>query len=166
MKRFGPVVLQENPQAVLVVGDVHSSAACALVAKKLGVFVIHVEAGLRSFDRSMPEEINRLVTDAISDLLLVTEESGMRNLQNEASAPDKIHLVGNLMIDSLLFNLERSRRSKILDELGLRDQPFGLVTLHRAANVDDHHHLQHLLGPFQAISTDLVLYFPRHPPPP
>jgi len=163
MKRFEQVVLQENPQAVLVVGDVNSTAACALVAKKLGVFVIHVEAGLRSFDRSMPEEINRLVTDAISDLLLVTEESGMRNLQNEASAPDKIHLVGNLMIDSLLFNLERSRRSKILDELGLRDQPFGLVTLHRAANVDDQQHLQELLGALRAISNDLVLYFPVHP---
>ena len=112
MRRFEPVVLQENPRAVLVVGDVNSTAACALVAKKLGVFVIHVEAGLRSFDRSMPEEINRLVTDAISDALLVTEESGLRNLQNEGAAPEKIHFVGNLMIDSLYFHLERSRSSR------------------------------------------------------
>jgi UDP-N-acetylglucosamine 2-epimerase (non-hydrolysing) len=163
MKRFEPIVLEENPRAVLVVGDVNSTAACALVAKKLGVFVIHVEAGLRSFDRSMPEEINRLVTDSISDLLLVTEESGLRNLQNEGVPPGKVQLVGNLMIDSLLFHLERSRNSRILEELGLRDKRFGLVTLHRPANVDDPAQLHELLRALKVIAEDLMLYFPVHP---
>jgi UDP-N-acetylglucosamine 2-epimerase (non-hydrolysing) len=163
MKRFEGVVLQERPSAVLVVGDVNSTAACALVSKKLGVFVIHVEAGLRSFDRSMPEEINRLVTDAISDLLLVTEESGVHNLEKEGVAPEKIHFVGNMMIDSLFFHLERARNSPILDELGLRGKRFGLVTLHRPSNVDDPTQLQEILGALQIISQDLPLYFPVHP---
>jgi UDP-N-acetylglucosamine 2-epimerase (non-hydrolysing) len=163
MKRFEDVVLKERPSAVLVVGDVNSTMACALVAKKLGASVIHVEAGLRSFDRSMPEEINRLVTDAISDLLLVTEESGVHNLEKEGVAPEKIHFVGNLMIDSLFFHLERARNSPILDELGLRGKSFGLVTLHRPSNVDDHAQLQEILGGLQIISQDLPLYFPVHP---
>jgi UDP-N-acetylglucosamine 2-epimerase (non-hydrolysing) len=163
MKRFEGVVLQERPSAVLVVGDVNSTAACALVSKKLGVFVIHVEAGLRSFDRSMPEEINRLVTDAISDLLLVTEESGVRNLAQEGVACEKVHFVGNLMIDSLFFHLERARDSPILDQLGLRGERFGLVTLHRPANVDDAAQLQEIMGALRVISQDLPLYFPVHP---
>jgi UDP-N-acetylglucosamine 2-epimerase (non-hydrolysing) len=163
MKRFEPVVLKETPQAVLVVGDVNSTAACALVAKKLDVFVIHVEAGLRSFDRSMPEEINRLVTDAISDLLLVTEESGLRNLQKEGVSLEKIGFVGNLMIDSLRFHLERSKGSKIVDDLGLAEREFGLVTLHRPSNVDDPAQLEELLRALRAISDDVPLYFPVHP---
>lgn len=163
IKRFEPVVLQNKPHAVLVVGDVNSTAACALVAKKLGIFVIHVEAGLRSFDRSMPEEINRLVTDAISDLLLVTEESGVCNLKREGVPPEKIGFVGNLMIDSLYFHLERSKHSRVLDDLGLRNQRFGLVTLHRPANVDDPAQLQQLLSALQAIAQDVPLYFPAHP---
>ncbi|HJX84702.1 MAG TPA: UDP-N-acetylglucosamine 2-epimerase (non-hydrolyzing) [Candidatus Angelobacter sp.] len=163
IKRFEPVVLQHNPHAVLVVGDVNSTAACALVAKKLGIFVIHGEAGLRSFDRSMPEEINRLITDVISDLLLVTEESGVRNLKREGVAPEKICFVGNLMIDSLYLHLERSRNSHILDELGLRNQRFGLVTLHRPANVDDPEQLQQLLSALQVIAQEIPLCFPAHP---
>lgn len=163
MKRFEPVVLQYKPHAVLVVGDVNSTTACALVAKKLGIFVIHAEAGLRSFDRSMPEEINRLVTDAISDLLLVTEESGLKNLEREGVSPEKVCYVGNLMIDSLYFHLERSRNSRILDNLGLRNQRFGLVTLHRPANVDDAASLQQLMDALQAIARDIPLYFPAHP---
>jgi UDP-N-acetylglucosamine 2-epimerase (non-hydrolysing) len=165
MKRFEPVVLQEKPKAVLVVGDVNSTAACALVATKLNVAVIHVEAGLRSFDRSMPEEINRLVTDAIADLLLVTEESGLRNLQHEGVSPDKVRFVGNLMIDSLHFQLARSRNSPILDELGVRNRRFGLITLHRPANVDDGAQLQQLLRALQEIAAaeDLPLFFPVHP---
>src|SRR5258708_641310 len=163
IRRFEPVVLQHNPHAVLVVGDVNSTAACALVAKKLGIFVIHVEAGLRSFDRSMPEEINRLVTDAISDLLLVTEQSGVCNLKREGTAPEKISFVGNLMIDSLYFHLERSRNSRVLDKLGLRGQHFGLVTLHRPANVDDPAQFQQLLGGLNMIAEDIALYFPAHP---
>jgi len=163
MKRFEPVLLQEKPNAILVVGDVNSTVACALVAKKLGVLVIHVEAGLRSFDRTMPEEINRVVTDAISDVLLVTEESGIRNLRNEGVAPEKIHFVGNLMIDSLYFHLERSKNSQILDQLALRGQRFGLVTLHRPANVDDTAQLQEIVRAVNEIAKDVPLYFPVHP---
>src|SRR5690242_9160627 len=104
MKRFEPVMLQERPAGVMVVGDVNSTLACALVAVKLGSQVVHVEAGLRSHDRSMPEEINRLVADAVSDLLLVTEKSGRQNLLAEGVAPERIHVVGNLMVDSLRYN--------------------------------------------------------------
>ena len=165
MKRFEPVVLQEKPHAVLVVGDVNSTAACALVAKKLNVAVIHVEAGLRSFDRSMPEEINRLVTDAIADLLLVTEESGLRNLEREGVGPEKVRFVGNLMIDSLHYQLARSRNSRILDDLGVRGKRFGLITLHRPANVDDGAQLQQLLRALQEIANaeGFSLFFPVHP---
>jgi UDP-N-acetylglucosamine 2-epimerase (non-hydrolysing) len=163
MKRFEPVLLQEKPDAVVVVGDVNSTAACALVAKKLGGFVIHVEAGLRSFDRSMPEEINRLVTDAIADLFLVTEESALVNLQHEGADAEKIHFVGNLMIDSLFFHLERSESSRILEELGLQGQRFGLVTLHRPANVDDPAQLKELLEALGTIAYDIPLFFPAHP---
>jgi UDP-N-acetylglucosamine 2-epimerase (non-hydrolysing) len=163
MKRFEPVVLREEPDAVLVVGDVNSTAACALVAKKLGGCVIHVEAGLRSFDRSMPEEINRLVTDAIADLFLVTEESALRNLQHEGVDAKKIHFVGNLMIDSLFFHLERSENSRVLEELGLQGQRFGLVTLHRPANVDDPAQLKELLLALGEIAEDIPLCFPAHP---
>jgi UDP-N-acetylglucosamine 2-epimerase (non-hydrolysing) len=163
MKRFEPIVLEENPRAVLVVGDVNSTTACALVAKKLGVFLIHVEAGLRSFDRSMPEEINRLVTDAISDLLLVTEESGRRNLEKEGASPEQVRFVGNLMIDSLLFHLELAKGSPILDNLRLKGQRFGLVTLHRPANVDDPAQLGEILRALRVISDDVPLYFPMHP---
>jgi UDP-N-acetylglucosamine 2-epimerase (non-hydrolysing) len=120
LRRFEPVVVKEQPAGVLVVGDVNSTVAAALVASKLHVQVIHVEAGLRSFDRRMPEEINRLVTDAISDLLLVTEESGTQNLRNEGVPAGRIVMVGNLMIDSLLQNLERARReSRICGTLGI-----------------------------------------------
>jgi UDP-N-acetylglucosamine 2-epimerase (non-hydrolysing) len=165
MKRFEPVVLREQPNAVLVVGDVNSTAACALVAKKLNVPVIHVEAGLRSFDRSMPEEINRLVTDAIADLLLVTEESGIGNLQREGVTSEKIVFVGNLMIDSLYFQMERSRSSRIADELGMAQRRFGLITLHRPSNVDDSTQLQQVFRALEEISQldDLPLIFPVHP---
>ena len=165
MKRFESVVLRERPNAILVVGDVNSTAACALVAKKLNVPVIHVDAGLRSFDRSMPEEINRLVTDAISDLLLVTEESGMGNLQREGVGADKVVFVGNLMIDSLYFQMERSRASRIADELGVAQRRFGLITLHRPSNVDDFTQLQQVFRALEEISQsdDLPLIFPVHP---
>ncbi len=163
MKRFEPIVLKETPHAVLVVGDVNSTVACALVAKKLGVFLIHVEAGLRSFDRSMPEEINRLVTDSISDLLLVTEKSGMQNLEKEGGKPETVRFVGNLMIDSLFFHLQRAGESPIVDNLGLKGQRFGLVTLHRPANVDEPEQLGELLRALKVISADLKLYFPVHP---
>src|ERR1035438_10389428 len=132
MKRFEPVVLQVQPDGVLVVGDVNSTVACALVAKRQQLPVVHLEAGLRSFDRSMPEEINRVVTDAISDILLASEESGRRNLLAEGIPGNRIHLVGNVMIDSLRLNLERAKSSDILNRLHINGEPFGLVTLHRS----------------------------------
>jgi UDP-N-acetylglucosamine 2-epimerase (non-hydrolysing) len=163
MQRFEPVVLKENPGGVLVVGDINSTVACALVAKKLGSFLIHAEAGLRSFNRSMPEEINRIVTDAIADLLLVTEESGLRNLQREGIPEEKICFVGNLMIDSLFHHLERAKGLPLIDHLGLRGRRFGLVTLHRPSNVDDPEQLQQILQALNVISEDAPLYFPVHP---
>ena len=163
MKRFEPVVAEEKPDAVLVVGDVNSTMACALVATKLQVPVVHVEAGLRSFDRSMPEEINRVVTDAISDLLLVTEESGRRNLIAEGVAPDRIHLVGNLMIDSLRASVAKASQSDILVRLDAAKKSYGLVTLHRPSNVDDPTHLAELVEALSTIAGELPLYFPVHP---
>jgi UDP-N-acetylglucosamine 2-epimerase (non-hydrolysing) len=163
MKRFEPVVLAEKPDAVLVVGDVNSTMACALVAAKLQIPVIHVEAGLRSFDRSMPEEINRLVTDAIAAVLLVTEESGRRNLLAEGVAPERIHLVGNLMIDSLRRHVEKARASDILRRLGADGKPFGLVTLHRPSNVDEPAQLREMMEALSSIAAEMPLYFPVHP---
>jgi UDP-N-acetylglucosamine 2-epimerase (non-hydrolysing) len=163
MKRFEPVVLAEKPQGVVVAGDVNSTMACAIVAKKLDAPVIHVEAGLRSFDRTMPEEINRVVTDAISDLLLVTEESGRRNLRAEGVPSDRIAFVGNLMIDSLKRNLERARQSDVQQRLGIEPGRFGLVTLHRPSNVDAPHQLRNLLEALEQIAEDLPLYWPVHP---
>lgn len=163
LKRAEPVFLKENPDGVIVVGDVNSTMACALVAKKLSKDVIHVEAGLRSFDRSMPEEINRIVTDSISDLFLVTEESGRQNLLREGAAADRIHLVGNLMIDSLRSNLARAQESDIFSRLGLPDTRYGVVTLHRPANVDTGEQLGEILDALSEISQTLPLYFPVHP---
>jgi UDP-N-acetylglucosamine 2-epimerase (non-hydrolysing) len=163
MKRFEPVVLSENPRGVVVVGDVNSTLACALVAVKLGVSVIHVEAGLRSFDRSMPEEINRLVTDSISDLFLITEESARRNLLREGVPAGRIHLVGNLMIDSLVHHLEEARQSAILQRLGLEPRTYGVVTLHRPANVDAPEQLAELLGALEVIAGRYPLVFAVHP---
>lgn len=159
MKRFEPVVEQEGPAAVVVVGDVNSTIACALVAKKMHIAVVHVEAGLRSFDRSMPEEINRLATDAITDLFLVTEESGLANLRREGVPEERIRLVGNLMIDSLHWNLERGREAGLKAPAG----PYGLVTLHRPANVDSTEALSPLMEALGRISTELPLRFPVHP---
>jgi len=163
LRRFEPVVLEELPDAVLVVGDVNSTMACALVAKKLQIPVIHVEAGLRSFDRGMPEEINRLVTDAISDLLLVTEESGRRNLIAEGVPADRIFLVGNLMIDSLRANINNARQSGILERIGAKPKSYGLVTLHRPSNVDDPDHLAELVDTLSVIAGEVPLYLPVHP---
>jgi UDP-N-acetylglucosamine 2-epimerase (non-hydrolysing) len=163
MKRIEPVLEELRPTAVIVVGDVNSTAAAALVAKKLGIDVVHAEAGLRSFDRSMPEEINRIVTDSIADVFLVTEESGRINLLREGIAAERIHLVGNLMIDSLRQHLERARASDIADRLGVRGKPYGLVTLHRPGNVDDVDSLSEILGALHVISESLSLLWPMHP---
>jgi UDP-N-acetylglucosamine 2-epimerase (non-hydrolysing) len=163
MKRFEPVVLAEKPDAVLVVGDVNSTMACALVASKLQIPVIHVEAGLRSFDRAMPEEINRVVTDAIADVLLVSEESGRLNLLAEGVPPERIHLVGNIMIDSLRLHVEKARHSGILKRLGVNGEPFGLVTLHRPSNVDEAGQLTEIMEALSSIAAEVPLYFPVHP---
>lgn len=163
MKRIEPVLLEVNPTAILVAGDVNSTLAGALVAVKLGIKIIHIEAGLRSFDRSMPEEINRIATDSISDLFLVTEESGRENLLREGISPDRIQLTGNLMIDSLRRHLGRAMKSDIRERLGITEAHFGLVTLHRPANVDNDGQFAEILEALSVISTTLPLYWSMHP---
>ncbi len=163
MTAFEPVVLQEKPDWVLVVGDVNSTIACALVCAKLGVRVAHVEAGLRSRDRTMPEEINRILTDAISDLLLTTSEDAGENLRQEGISEDKIKFVVNVMIDSLFYNLEKSRVSKARENLGLRDQDYAVLTLHRPSNVDEKDIFSGLLDALISISEKIPVIFPVHP---
>ena len=168
MRRFEPVCVEESPDVVLVVGDVNSTVAATLVAVKLGVPVAHVEAGLRSFDRSMPEEINRLVTDAIADWHFTTEPSANDNLRREGIPENRIHYVGNVMIDTLLACRERAAASTILQTLGLQDGshqpvPYGVVTLHRPSNVDDVHRLGALVEALCRIAMDMPLIFPVHP---
>lgn len=163
MKRFEPVVIEHKPDWVIVVGDVNSTIACAIVAVKLGVKVAHVEAGLRSYDRSMPEEINRLLTDSISDLLLVSERSGMENLRKEGIPDAKVKFVGNVMIDTLLANRKRADQSTILTDLGLSAKQYAVVTLHRPSNVDDATTLGSILDAFAVIAKDMPIVFPMHP---
>jgi UDP-N-acetylglucosamine 2-epimerase (non-hydrolysing) len=163
MKAFEPVVLQYKPQAVLVVGDVDSTLACALVAVKLGVKLAHVEAGLRSFDRAMPEEVNRVLTDAVSDLLFCTEQSGVDNLLREGVDRQKIFLVGNVMVDTLLANRARAEESGILEQLKISAGDYAVLTLHRPANVDDPVVLGRLLDALETIQRDMPVVFPIHP---
>jgi len=168
MKRFEPVLDKMQPDAVLVVGDVNSTIACALVAVKKSIPVIHVEAGLRSGDRGMPEEINRILTDQISDLLFTTEETAEPNLTREGISAKRIHFAGNVMIDTLLFNLDRCiPAAKTLEELcGSQvnlSKGYGLVTLHRPSNVDDPEVLERLINVLSQVSKDIPLIFPVHP---
>ncbi len=163
MKRFEPVVLEEKPDLVVVVGDVNSTIACGLVAVKLGVKLAHVEAGLRSFDRTMPEEINRVLTDAISDLLFCTEESGVNNLLKEGVAEEKIFLVGNVMIDTLLRHRARAEESTILEDLKLSPKEYAVLTLHRPANVDNPEVFRGIVAALDEIQRDLPVIFPVHP---
>jgi UDP-N-acetylglucosamine 2-epimerase (non-hydrolysing) len=168
MKRIEPVLIDYKPQMVLVVGDVNSTIAAALTAVKLGIAVAHIEAGLRSFDMSMPEEINRKLTDAISTLLFVTEESGVINLKREGVAEDKTFLVGNVMIDCLLRHRELAARSPILDQLDVRrtgqgSLPYGVLTLHRPSNVEEPKILEGILGALNTVAADLPIFFPVHP---
>jgi len=163
MSRFEPVVERYRPDAVLVVGDVNSTVACALVATKLGVRVIHVEAGLRSRDRTMPEEINRILTDQIADVLFVTCREAIDNLVAEGVARRKIHFVGNVMIDSLKRFLPLAERSDARDRLGLERQGYALLTLHRPSNVDRQSDLAHLLVTLRQIADRLPIVFPIHP---
>jgi len=171
MKRFEPVLMRELPDVLLVVGDVNSTVACALVAAKAeyptgyGIrrpLIAHVEAGLRSFDRNMPEEINRILTDALSDLLFVTEESGIENLMNEGAAEEKIHFVGNVMIDTLEQHLDEASQSLIKEQLGIKGK-YCLVTLHRPSNVDRYGGLKPLVDCLMKISERIEMVFPVHP---
>ncbi len=163
MKRFEPVLEQERPDVVVVVGDVNSTLACSLVAVKMGIRVAHVEAGLRSFDRGMPEEINRIVTDSISDLLFVSEPSGIANLKNEGVAGEKIHFVGNVMIDTLLRHRDRALGMPTLENMGLKGGRYAVVTLHRPSNVDDPESLRGILSALAELSAELKIVFPLHP---
>ena len=163
MKRFESIVADRNPDMVLVVGDVNSTIACALVAAKLGVAVAHVEAGLRSGDMAMPEEINRVLTDRISDLLFVSEPSGMANLAREGVDADKVHFVGNVMIDTLQFNRAKADASDILAELGLTPGRYVVATLHRPSNVDDPVVFGRIVDVFEQVQADLPIVFPMHP---
>ncbi len=162
-------VLEKGPPGggryarLIVVGDVNSTMAAALAAAKLGIPIAHVEAGLRSFDRSMPEEINRIVTDAISDMLLVSEPAGLENLRREGHPESHLHLVGNVMIDTLLSLLPKAQARDTLGRLGLRPGEYGVVTLHRPANVDRPEVLGPLVDVLGEASKELPLVFPIHP---
>ena len=168
LRRFEPVLDRERPAAVLVVGDVNSTLACALVAVKKGVAVIHVEAGLRSFDRAMPEEINRVLTDQISDLLFITEKSARENLLREGIPGSRIHFVGNVMIDTLRYSLKEAvPATQTLSQHGAPadwgQKGFAVLTLHRPSNVDDSGTLRAVLGAVREISRRLPVAFAVHP---
>jgi UDP-N-acetylglucosamine 2-epimerase (non-hydrolysing) len=163
MIEFEKIVQANKPDIVVVVGDVNSTIACGLVAVKLGIKLAHVEAGLRSYDRGMPEEINRVLTDQISDYLFLTERSAFLNLEREGIAPEKIHFVGNVMIDSLLKHRERAEQSNILRELKVESGKFGLITLHRPSNVDVKENLERIFYALFQVQRELPLVFPVHP---
>lgn len=163
MKRFEPVLIDHKPDVVVVVGDVNSTIACGLVAAKLGTKLAHIEAGLRSFNRSMPEEINRVLTDSISDFLFCTEQSGVDNLIREGIPQEKVHLVGNVMIDTLLRNEEKAKKSNILSLLNLNGYDFVVLTLHRPSNVDDPVVFGRILDALTIIQNDMPVIFPIHP---
>jgi UDP-N-acetylglucosamine 2-epimerase (non-hydrolysing) len=160
---FEKVCLLEKPDLVLVVGDVNSTVAASLTAVKLGIKTAHVEAGLRSFDRTMPEEINRIATDAICDYYFITEYSGLRNLAWEGYNGKNIFFVGNTMIDSQMYALQKAKKSKILKELDLEKGKFILVTLHRPSNVDSEEKLNEYLDIFEHFATKRKIVFPIHP---
>src|SRR5829696_6021252 len=163
MTAFEPVILQEKPDWVLVVGDVNSTIACALVCTKLGVKVAHVEAGLRSRDRTMPEEINRLLTDQIADLLFTPSHDADENLIAEGIPRERIRFVGNVMIDSLQKNLNVARELRTREELGLAGVDYALLTLHRPSNVDLRESFERILSALEVIASKLPIVFPVHP---
>jgi UDP-N-acetylglucosamine 2-epimerase (non-hydrolysing) len=165
IERYEEYILSGNrPDLVIVAGDVNSTIACALVAKKLHIPVAHLEAGLRSFDERMPEEINRVLTDRISDLLLTPSEDGDANLLKEGVPIEKIHLVGNIMIDSLVEHRRKADSSEAMSELGIGEiEPYVLVTLHRPSNVDEVSGLEMLLNAFSEIGKQIRIIFPMHP---
>jgi UDP-N-acetylglucosamine 2-epimerase (non-hydrolysing) len=154
---------EHKPDLVVVAGDVNSTLACALTAAKLRIPVAHVEAGLRSFDRSMPEEVNRVLTDHLSDLLFATEDDALVNLRREGIATDRVHLVGNCMVDTLLRHVEAALTRRPWEARGLEPGGYGLVTLHRPSNVDDERALRGLVTALNAVAGRLPLVFPIHP---
>ncbi len=163
MQAFEKVVLQEKPDIIIVPGDVTSTLAASLVASKLGIPIAHIESGLRSFDRTMPEEINRVMTDVLSDHLFVTEQSGLDNLVKEGIDPKKVHFVGNVMIDSLVHFMPKIEASVIHSELGIKPGHYGLVTFHRPSNVDEVDYLANLMNYLAELSNRLPIVFPIHP---
>ncbi len=163
LERYEAHLLEHRPAATVVFGDVNSTVACALAATKLGVPVVHVEAGLRSFDRTMPEEINRILTDAIAELLLVSEPAGVENLRSEGVDESRIRLVGNVMIDTLQQQLPRAKQRAAAESLSLRPGTYGFVTLHRPSNVDDPKTLQPLVHLLHELASELPLVFAVHP---
>jgi UDP-N-acetylglucosamine 2-epimerase (non-hydrolysing) len=163
MLAFEPVMKDADPDLVVVVGDVNSTMACTLVAVKLDVPTAHVEAGLRSFDRTMPEEINRMVTDVLCDLLFTTSPEARDNLLREGVDDRKIHFVGNVMIDSLRFYADAAEKSSVLETMGLTRGGYGLVTLHRPSNVDEPFQLTRLVAVLSEIGGECPLVFPVHP---
>ena len=163
MTAFEMVVDNHRPDVVVVVGDVNSTLSCALVGARAGSIVVHVEAGLRSRDWNMPEEINRVVTDRVSDLLLAPSQGDVDNLLAEGYRPDQIQLVGNVMIDTLMANLERARDRPILRDMKLEKEGFGLITLHRPSNVDNPTNLHSITNALNQIAEKIPLVFPAHP---
>lgn len=163
MLGFEPICREFDPDFVTVVGDVNSTVAAALVSAKLGYTLVHLEAGLRSFDWSMPEEVNRVVTDRLSDWLLTHSPEANENLLKEGVPERKIHLVGNIMIDSLVANLRKAKESAVLQRFGLQSSGYGVVTLHRPANVDGDEVLTGIFSALRTISDEIPLIFPCHP---
>lgn len=163
MMAFEPVCLEYAPDVVVVVGDVNSTLACALVAAKLGIRVAHVEAGLRSFDWSMPEEVNRVLTDRLSDFLFTTERSANENLAREGIPADRIHFVGNVMIDTLMRHRDRARELNMPAAMGVEPGGYALVTLHRPSNVDDPAMLGPILDGLAGVAEKLPVLLPLHP---
>jgi UDP-N-acetylglucosamine 2-epimerase (non-hydrolysing) len=162
MVRFDPVLRRERPDLVMVFGDVNSTVAAALCAAKMGVPVAHVEAGLRSFDRTMPEELNRIVADHLSDYLFTTEPSARMNLLREGIAEERIHFVGNVMVDTLMKHRVHADRLRASETFGLRPRAFGVLTLHRPSNVDDTRTLTAILQAVAEVASELPIVFPCH----
>ena len=163
MMKIEPLMKAEWPDVVIVFGDVNSTIAAALCAAKLGIQVAHVEAGLRSFDRTMPEELNRILTDNLSDFLFTTEPGARKNLMREGIAEEKVHFVGNVMVDTLLKHRDRARALEMSRKLGIQPGTYGLLTLHRPSNVDDESTLSEILRAIDEISKKLTIIFPCHP---
>ncbi len=163
MLAFEPILLEEKPDLVIVVGDVTSTLACTLVAIKMGIPLAHVEAGLRSGDRNMPEEINRILTDSVANYLFVTEQSGIDHLKNEGVPDEKVFFSGNVMIDSLVRYQEKAKSSTILSDLGLATDDYIVMTMHRPANVDTEQGLKSILRLIELSTTQTKVVFPIHP---